>query len=167
MLKVFFILFAIVVVYAIMVTVFFFYRNPLPFPDRGHRCFAVPNEKAAKAVVEILGKIGSLHEKFTFDVGSFGHTVMADNATVIIWDKNQELLKNGFSIVSDDPKRDASKVIDMLNKEGFTGVIKNILPEMGDKFVFIESNVLNNSLLILRRHVLVLGKPPNQRKISK
>lgn len=77
-------LFWIVLAWAILATVFAFYRNPLPAPDRGHRCFAVRNERAARAVVGVIGRYVGLGERFTFDPGSTHQTLLWDNTTVII-----------------------------------------------------------------------------------
>ncbi|MEK9182324.1 MAG: hypothetical protein AAB781_01895 [Patescibacteria group bacterium] len=162
-------LFVIAVVWAITVTIFCFYRNPLPFPDRGHRCFAVPNEKAAIVVVGILDKIAGLPERFTFDAGPTHQTVLWDNTTVIIrHDYQGHPAPNGLSVVVSNPKDSALEAATILKQAGFTAIIKDdIMPEMGNKFVLLESNAFDGWVLVFRRHILVLGKPPNQRKISR
>ncbi|MBM2817628.1 MAG: hypothetical protein HW401_218 [Parcubacteria group bacterium] len=165
-------LFVVASVWAITVTVFCFYRNPLPFPDRGHRCFAVPDEKAAKVVAGILDKIGDLPERFTFDSGPTHQTLLWDNTTVIIHhDKTvigQDLPPNGLSVVVSNPKDSAEKTAAILKQAGFTAIIKdNIMPEMGDKFVLLTSNAFDGWILAFRRHILVLGNPPNKRKLIK
>lgn len=166
--KLFFVLFVIAVVWAITVTVFCFYKNPLPFPDRGHRCFAVPNEKAAEVTIRILDKIGGLSERFTFDAGSTHQTLLWDNTTVIIRHDEVQNDPNGLSVAVSNPKDSALKAADMLKQGGFTAIIRDdIMPELGNKFVLLESDAFDGWVLVFRRHVLVLGKSPNQRKISK
>ena len=56
----------------------------------------------------------------------------------------------------------------MLKQAGFSADIKdNIMPEVGDKFVLLTSNAFDGWILAFRRHILVMGKPPNQRKLLK
>ena len=165
-------LFAVVLVWAVAVTIFCFVRNPLPFPDRGHRCFAVPNEHAAKVVTTILGKLAGLPERFTFDPGPTHQTLLWDNTTVIIHhDGNiheQGLAPNGLSVVVSSPKASAREAAAMLKRAGFTATIKDdVMPEVGDNFVLLASNAFNGWVLAFRRHILVMGKPPNQRKLLK
>src|SRR3989338_1103344 len=101
-------LLVITLVWASAVTIFCFYRNPLPFPDWGHRCFAVPNENAAKVVAGILDKIVGLPERFTFDSGPTHQTLLWDNTTVIIHHdktvRDQGLSPNALSVVVSDPR---------------------------------------------------------------
>ncbi|KKS45027.1 MAG: hypothetical protein UV08_C0011G0025 [Parcubacteria group bacterium GW2011_GWA2_42_18] len=165
-------LFTVVLIWAITVTLFLFVRNPLPFPDRGHRCFAVPNEQAAKVVVTILGKLAGLPERFSFDTGPAHQTLLCDNTTVIIYYDQYDhpalklgLLPNIFSVVVSNPKASAREAVAMLERAGFTADIKyDVLPEVGDKFVMITSNAFNFTM-VFRRHILAMGKPPNKRKL--
>lgn len=163
--------FLIVCVYATVITIFCFVRNPLPFPDRGHRCFAVPSEKAAKTVVRILGNLG-LPERFTFDAGPTHQTLLWDNTTVIIshshdpTSEEAKLPPNGLSVVVSNPKERAREAAAMLTQAGFTATVReNVIPEAGDKFALLESNAFNGWVLVFRRHLVVMGKPPNQRKL--
>ena len=162
-------LFAIVVAWAVAVTIFCFVRNPLPFPDRGHRCFAVPNEQAARVVVAILGKLAGLPERFTFDPGPTHQTLLWDNTTVIIHhDKDSESrpAPNGLSVVANDPKASVREAAAMLKQAGFTATIRDdVMPEVGDKLVLLESDAFDGWVLVFRRHILAMGKPPNQRKL--
>lgn len=165
-------LFVIALVWAIAVTIFCFVRNPLPFPDRGHRCFAVPNEQAAKVVTTILGKLAGLPERFTFDPGPTHQTLLWDNTTVIIYHdqaiREQGLAPNGLSVVVGSPKASAREAAVMLKQAGFTADIKDgVMPEVGDKFVLLASNAFDGWVLAFRRHILAMGKPPNQRKLLK
>ena len=162
-------LFLFVISWAILVTIFCFYRNPLPFPDRGHRCFAVKGEVAAKITVTILGKVG-LPERFTFDAGPTHQTLLWDNTTVIMsLDKSireQKIPPNGLSVAVSNPKASAKEAAGMLEQAGFTAQIhENVVPEMGDKFVLLESDAFDGWVMVFRRHILALGPPPNQRKL--
>ncbi len=166
-------LFLITIIWAITVTIFCFFPTPLPFPDRGHRCFAVPNEQAARVVTTILGKLAGLTERFTFDAGPLHQTLLWDNTTVIMnYDQNireqRELPPNGLSVVVSNPMASALAAAAMLDQAGFTATIKNnVVPEFGDKLVLLVSNAFDGWCLAFRRHILVMGKPPNQRKLLK
>ncbi len=154
---------AVLFVYAVIVTVFCFYRNPLPFPDRGHRGFAVPSEKAAKVVVEIFESIG-LSERFTFDSGPTHQTLMWDNATVIMQldqsVRDLGLAPNFISLPVSNPRARAWQALTMLKEAGFTGDIKeNVNPEVGDKLVLLSSNAFDGWVMVFRRHVLAMGMP--------
>lgn len=164
-------LFVIVAVWAVAVTIFCFYRNPLPFPDRGHRCFAVPNERAAKVVVGILDDLGGLPERFTFDAGPTHQTLLWDNTTVIIRHDQvigeQKMAPNGLSVVVGDPGMSALEAAATLRRAGFTADI-NAMPEVGDnKLVLLNSDAFDGWVLVFRRHILAMGDPPNQRKLLK
>lgn len=161
---------SVILIWAVVVTVFCFVRNPLPFPDRGHRCFAVPNEQSAKTVVKILDNLAKLPERFTFDVGPTHQTLLWDNTTVIIYHDeiihSQGLPPNGLSVVVSNPKKSAQEAAMILRQAGFTAIIKDdVMPEVGDKFVLLSSNAFDGWILAFRRHILKMGKPPNKRKL--
>jgi hypothetical protein len=163
-------LFVVALVWAVMVTVFWLVRNPLPFPDRGHRCFAVPNEQAAKAVVEILGKLAGLPERFTFEPEPTRQTLLWDNATVIIRhddsNREQEIAPNGLSVVVNNPRRSAYEAAATLRRAGFTAEIKDdVMSKASGKLVVLTSSAFDGWVLVFRRHLLVMGKPPNRRKL--
>lgn len=165
-------LFVIVVIWAIAVTIFCFFRNPLPFPDRGHRCFAVPNENAARVVVTILGKLAGLRERFSFDPGPTHQTLLWDNTTVIIYHdpiiREQELPPNGLSVVVSNPKESAQEAATMLRHAGFTATIEDSLISGDDnKLIGLSSNAFDGWLMVFRRHILAMGKPPNEHKLLK
>ena len=161
--------FAVVALWAIAMTTFLFIGNPLPFPDRGHRCFAVTNEDAARVVVAILRDYG-LPERFTFDAGPTHQTLLWDNTTVIIHHdqaiRDQGLSPNALSVVVSDPRVSAWAAAALLERAGFTAIVKDdVIPEAKDKFVLLTSNAFDGWALAFRRHILVMGKPPNQRKL--
>ena len=163
--------FVAVLVWAVMATILGFVWNPLPIPDRGHRCFAVPSEDAAKVVVSVLEGVG-LSENFTFDAGPTHQTLLSDNETVIISHDQvageQQLPPNGLSVVVGDPRASAKGAAAMLERAGFTAFIKYDLdPMLGDKLVVLQSSAFDGWVLVFRRHVLVMGKPPNQRQLMK
>lgn len=155
----------IVVVWAVIATIFLFYRNPLPFPDRGHRCFAVKDRFAAVAVTRVLSRMG-LPERFTFDAGPTHQTLLWDNATVIIQHDDWTSTPNAISVVTADPMAAAKFAAKVLTHAGFSATIKeNVLREVSDKFVLVASNAFEGWVLAFRRHALKMGKPPNKRRI--
>lgn len=157
-------------VYAIMVSIFLFWRNPLPFPDNGHRGFCVANEYAAKILVSAINEVTGIKERFTFDPGSTHQTLLWDNTTVIIWFdeeiKKQELDRDFISFSVPNPKEAAEKFAGILREKGYSADIKyNILPESGNKFVLLQSNMFPDKVITFRKHILKMGKPPKKRRL--
>ncbi len=165
-----FVLFVAAAAWAIVITLLFFYHNPLPFPDRGHRCFAVPNIKAAAYIGGILRDLGGLSEKFTFFVGGTTQTLFSDNTTVLITHDSrhsvEELPPNALSLVSHDPTVAARAAAQKLQTAGFQAKVHlDVIPTLGDKLVAVSSNAFDGWILIFRRHALAMGKPPGMCKI--
>lgn len=162
----------ILLAWAIAVTVFCFVRNPLPFPDRGHRCFAVPNARAATVVATILGRLGGVPERFTFDSGPTHQTLLWDNTTVIIhFDqivRDQGLAPNALSVVVRHPKAGAREAAALLEQQGFSATITcDVDPDVGDKLVLLASNAFEGWVMVFRRHILAMGKPTTLRRLSR
>ena len=157
------ILFVFVLLWAVIATFFLFVRNPLPFPDRGHRAFAVPDEAAAKVVVKILSEFG-LSERFTFDAGPTHQTLLSDNMTVIIRHDASSLAPNGLSLAVEDPIKSAEEAAKILSAAGFATIITP-LPDLEDKLVVVTSDAFEDWSLVFRLHVLAMGTPPNKRKL--
>lgn len=163
--KIYLYLFAFVTIWAITMTIFCFYRNPLPFPDKGHRCFAVPDENAAKILLKILDEVG-LKELFTFDAGSTHQTLLSDNTTVIIRHNGCPLPEpNGFSVVVEDPQQSGLKAADILEEAGFSTKADHMLGMEGKIFI-LESDAFEGWVLVFRKHILKMGKISNKRRLS-
>ncbi|MEK7498977.1 MAG: hypothetical protein AAB649_00030 [Patescibacteria group bacterium] len=131
----------------------------------------MPSEKASKVVVTILDELAGLPERFTFDAGSTHQTLLWDNTTVIIrHDRNPDnkgLPQNGLSVVVDDPKTSALVAASMLKRAGFTSIVHdNLMPEVGNKVVLVESDAFEGWVLVFRLHVLAMGEPPNKRMLA-
>lgn len=147
------------------------YRNPLPFPDRGHRCFPVPNELAARVVVDVLGSVGGLPERFTFTSGETDQTLLWDNTTVLI-QYGAELRKRGLaipalSVAVADPPRAAEAAKKKLEQDGFIAeVVHELIPDMEDKMVGLKSNAFGGWFMIFRKPLLQMGEMPKTRKIT-
>ena len=67
------ILLALTSIWALVATIMVV-RNPLPFPDRGHRLFAVPDERARRVTLSILAETG-LSPRFRFRTGPSDQTL--------------------------------------------------------------------------------------------
>lgn len=171
--------------YTIFVSVSLFGKNVLPI-DRGHRCFGVKDKRALDIVLGILRENG-LEERFTFDTGPIQQTLMWDNTTVLTLSKNrpetathypvdmnmpeteaQETLPlGGLSLPVKDPKKTVEAAAFALTKAGYPSrVFENVIPEAGEKLVILQCDAFVDWVLVPRRHIVVMGAPPNQRKIS-
>lgn len=159
-----------VIVYAIIVSFFLFYKNPLPFPDRGHRCFSVTSEKAAQTVVKILDNYAGLSERFTFDAGPTHQTLLWDNTTVIIrmdeeFRKRGDFSLNALSVPVSDPIWSAEQAVKVLKQNGFSARLVPFKTPDGanDKMVIVECDAFDGWALIFRRHILCMGMPKTRK----
>lgn len=160
-------LFGVTLIWAVVVTIFFAVRNPLPIPDNGHRVFAVTNNDAAIVVVKILTLAG-LSERFTFTAGPTTQTLLWDNTTVIMQLRHRAagIPPNAISVVVAKPKESAEQAALMLTNAGFSAEISHgVVPELGENLVLLKSGAFEGWGLVFRLHTLALGKPPNQRKL--
>lgn len=155
-------LFLVTLVWALVATIFLLYRNPLPIPDRGHRCFAVPNETAAQVVLKILGEIGGVPERFTFISNPTRQTVLWDNTTVII--RYSEPLagipRNAISIVTEVPILSAENAATLLREKGFAANLETgVFPRLEGELVFLTSTAFDGWSLVFRKHMLEMPSP--------
>lgn len=144
--------------WALVITVMFFYRNPLPFPDRGHRIFGVPNEKARHDVVNLLREVSSLRARWTFDSGEVHQTLMWDGLTSIHYldsetQRDRNLLGTGLSVPTSDPQAAATQAVEFLRREGYEAkIIEGMNLDLPpNHLVPIESNAFNGWNLVFRR----------------
>ena len=154
-----------------LVTILFFYRNPLPFPDRGHRIFGVPDERARRTVVELLGEVSALKERWTFDSGQVHQTLMWDGLTSIHYldpevQKTRKLLGSGLSVPTRDPQLSAMRAVEFLKNAGYEaklveGLILDLPP---NHLVPVESNAFNGWNLVFRLPLHRMPFPKVRRK---
>lgn len=139
----------------------------IPYPDWGHRAFAVKNEATARAVANILSEHG-LGESFTFEAGDTVQTVLADNTTVLIQHKAETILPpSGLSVACDNPRDAATKALEQLRRAGLTADYHDDpIPGMEGKIVMVTSEGFEAWALVFRPSIFELGQPPNQRKIA-
>lgn len=142
------------------------FRNPLPFPDHGHRTYGVPDEKARQAVVHVLEEVTPLKERFTFDSGATHQTLMWDGFTVIHYldsdiQQSKKLTGNGLSVPVDDPLASAHRAIQILNQEGYqASIISGINFDLPENYLVpVESNAFNGWALVFRRSLIKMPYP--------
>lgn len=140
---------------------------PIPVPDRGHRCFPVPNEAVAEIIAGILAQHG-LAEQFTFSSGGTNQCVVGGD-TVLFWCNEQlrsmGLDKSVLSVPVQDPVKAAHQAKDALWAAGFEVKVHDALPGMERKLVVVEIAELD-WLLVFRRHLLRMGRPLQMRTIT-
>lgn len=157
-------LWLITLVWAVTATAMFF-RNPLPIPDRGHRLFGVPDERAHQALLDIVARAG-IPLRFRFRTGPTLQSLLWDNETVIhLVDSaiasQVRLNGNGISLPVADPARAASEAIRILQTAGYSAELvtgfDDYLPD--NHLVIVKSTACLDWVLVFRRHVLRMPKP--------
>jgi len=141
-------------------------RNPLPFPDRGHRAYGVPDEKARQTVVNILQEVTPLRERFTFDSGATHQTLMWDNFTVIHYmdsdiQKAKNVSGNGLSVAVDDPTASAKRAVELLKAQGYQAeILTGINYDLPEGYLVpVTSNAFNDWALVFRRPLVKMPYP--------
>lgn len=141
-------------------------RNPLPFPDRGHRLYGVKDDHGRQIVVEMLRRVGGLDERFTFDSGATHQTLMWDGFTVINYvDRRLEealgVSSTGLSIPVADPHNAARKAEQILKASGYTATaffdIDTDLPS--NHLAIVVSDAFDGWILVLRRPLIHMPVP--------
>lgn len=159
--------FLLALFWAVSVSVLLFYRNPLPVPDRGHRCFGVPSEEAASAVAQALAELGALHERFTFDHGPSHQTLLWDN-TVILRTDTTRFAPNAISVAVRQPRAAARRAAVLLKGRGFTATVhEDMIPGRPDCLVLLASNAFSGWDLVFRLHAIRMGVPSGRRRLSR
>lgn len=161
-------LFVIVAIYAGVVSYLHFVNNPLPWPDKGHRCFGVKNQKAAVTLAGIMKRETGISERFTFRPAPTNQMLMSDMTTVLLWGDDEKLLRsNALSLMVKNPLDSATDACAMLRGAGFRAeIVKNYLPEAGDKLVVVQTDAFADSLLVFRKHLVQMGKIPGKTKLT-
>lgn len=90
-------------------------------------------------------------------------TVLEGGTIIIGYDEDflarNGIPPNGISIPVRNPKKSVIEAAKMLKTAGFTASIKeNVFPQVGDKFVMLESNAFHGWVLVFRRHILLMGE---------
>ncbi len=149
-------------VWAVVATILIF-RNPLPFPDRGHRIFGVANEQTRADVVRVIETLSGKRSQFTFDSGDIHQTILADGHTSIHYIDNcpLDVPSSGISIPVEDPLASAQKAIEMLKAQGYTAsLIENVKMDLPPNYLVpVRSNAFENWALVFRRPLLKMPRP--------
>lgn len=162
---------AVTTLWAVVATIMLI-RNPLPFPDRGHRAYGIPDEHVRGVVLRILSEIGNLKERFTFDAGPTHQTLMWDGHTIINrldteYAGERRYSGNGLSLPVKSPTIAAERARTILTESGYTASVEEIadndLPP--DHLVVVTSNAFNEWALVFRRSLINMPRPKT-RKIS-
>lgn len=159
----------VVLAFVILSIGFFIFERNVPVFEKGHRVFAVPNDDAVKALVEITAMHG-LKENFTFNGGTNQQTLLTDNATVFIkHDPSVTGILSGLSLPSGDPIESARKAQEILTSQGFTAIVtpEEIPTNSGlVTFCFLESDACIGWKILFRPHAMDLGTPPGKTKLT-
>lgn len=140
-------------------------KNPLPIPDRGHRLFGVPDQRASDITVQILSNAG-IPLRFRFKTGPTLQALLWDNQTVIHLVEHEMfertgLSGNGISLPSSNPRQAAEDAIRLLQGAGFSAELvagfDDYLPP--NHLVIVRSTAFLGWALAFRKHVLGMPKP--------
>lgn len=159
-------------VWALVASILHF-RNPLPIPDKGHRLYGVPDERARAAVVRMLQSVGRLKEQFTFDSGPTHQTLMWDGFTVINYldpdaKKRLGVAGTGLSLPVKDPRLAATKAINLLRESGYEAeMIDNADPALPpNHLVPVKSDAFDGWVLVFRRPLVKMPMPTKRPKTA-
>jgi hypothetical protein len=141
-------------------------RNPLPFPDRGHRAFGVPDERARQIVVNLLYETGSLKERWTFDSGPTHQTLLWDGFTVInhvdeAFQRERDLPSTAISLAVKDPQAAAQRAVALLTESGYKAEWEDNLDSdlPPNHLVAVRSDAFRGWLLVFRRPLIHMPRP--------
>lgn len=146
------------------------YRNPLPVPDKGHRIYGVPDERARQVVVSMLGELSHLQEQFTFDSGPTHQTLMWDGFTVINYvDTNIKrdlgITSTGLSVPVSDPLRAANRAVELLRRAGYSAaLLANIDKDLPANYLVpVQSDAFDGWVIVFRRPLLKMPYPKKRK----
>jgi len=136
-------------------------RNPLPFPDGGSRIFSAPSPEAKAAVVDLLAMHG-VRERFQANTKGVLRSIMWDGT--IINHPDPEVARRlgmpaaSIGLVAKDPTAAANQAAAFLKSRGFSAdVVLDVEPEL--PIVFVVTNVLINTVINFRKHVIHFPRP--------
>ena len=146
------------------------YRNPLPFPDRGHRRYGVKDDRGRKVVVNLLKDIGGLAERFTFDSGATHQTLMWDGYTVINYldpplEEWPDVHATGLSLPVTDPKSAAQRTEQMLRAAGYSATaVLDLDTDLPHNYLaMVISDAFDGWILVFRRPLIKMPVPKRRK----
>ena len=141
-------------------------RNPFPFPDRGHRCFSVRDEKARQSVVKTIEAVSGMRARFTFDFGTTHQTVFRDGTTTILHvEPNsppfETLPANVISLAVAAPVLAAKRAVEILCADGYEARMDLTMQEglPPDHFALVFSNAFDGWVLAFRKPLRQMPRP--------
>jgi hypothetical protein len=139
-------------------------RNPLPFPDRDYHVFTANSEAGLIALEEIMQLHGHA-PRFRADTEGVQRTIFS-NGTIINHAQPQLLATLGhpsaaLGFVVRNPDASAREVAALLRSRGFQArAIHGAEP--GLPIAFVRTDALTGTALVFRKHVLQIGRRPDQ-----
>jgi hypothetical protein len=136
--------------------------KPLPIPDRGHRLFAVKDEKAHDVVLKLLNSEG-LQPFKALETAPVHQTLLSDMRTVVAWfDADKQPPEDAISIAVDDPMITATQWAIVLRKAGFTADISEPIPGQKGVLVRLKTDALVHSVFVFRLFFLKMPDTPDR-----
>jgi hypothetical protein len=139
-------------------------RNPLPMPDRNYQVFTTSSPDAMFAVVDLLARHGH-RPRFRADGEGVDRAILWDG-TIINYTHPELFERLGrpaaaIGLVAADPVAAAMDAVAFFRERGYqAGMIEGAEP--GLPIVFVTTDALNGSVLVFRKHVLRMGRPPER-----
>jgi hypothetical protein len=137
-------------------------RNPLPVPDPNYAVFTTPSVAAQHAIVDLLRSHG-IRPRYRMDSDGVHRAILWDGT--IVNHTAPELFERlgrpaaAIGLVDPDPAAAALRAVRSLRERGFTAsMIEGAEP--GLPIVFVTTDALNGSVIVIRKHRLRMGAVP-------
>ena len=143
-------------------------RGPVPIIDDGSAIFAASDAKAHRDLVEVLQGVG-LRPQRQRHTSAVRRVIYHGGGLIINWtapEVHQRMGKPacGLGIVSRYPLQTAESIATALRAKGHEArVVTDFEPEAPrGSLVAVHTDALLNGAIIVRRHLLRMGKPPER-----
>jgi len=137
-------------------------RNPLPVPDANYAVFTTSSVAAQHAIVDLLRSHG-VPPRYRMDSDGVQRAILWDGT--IVNHTSPELFERlgrpaaAIGLVASDPAAAALQAVRSLREQGFqASMIEGAEP--GLPIVFVTTDALNGSVIVIRKHRLRMGAPP-------
>lgn len=141
-------------------------QNPLPFPDRNYAVFSTPSSEAQRAIVDLMRSHG-VAPRYRADSDGVERAILWDGT--IINRPSPEMLASvgnpsaAIGLVSSDPVAAGIEAVRLLQARGFEATLIEDA-EPGLPIVFVTTNALVGSAIVIRKPVLQMGSRPERWK---
>jgi hypothetical protein len=137
-------------------------KNPLPFPDRNYAVFSTPTPAAQRAIIELLRSHG-MEPRFRADSEGVDRAIFWDG-TIINRPTPEMLALVGnpgaaLGLVASDPVAAGRDAVQLLRDRGFSATLVEGA-EPGLPIVFVLTDALTGSAIVIRKPVTQMGSPP-------